>query len=974
MISQAILVKLTILGTMMLLITETNSAPTPKAACQTNCGNVTIPFPFGTSFGCNLDDSFLITCNHSYNPPKPYLNLGGSIEFEVLAISLDGLMKVASSVASDCYDESGSQINGAISELTLSKFPISSTRNKFIAIGCDTYALTDGSDVWKRMSAGCVSWCGSIDSVVTGTCPGIGCCQTSIPKGIRDFLVDIQNFRYHTRIESFNPCVYAFVVETEAFHFSTTDHRDLQNRKTVPVVLDWSVGNMTCLEAQENLSTYACRANHSECSDSSNGIGYNCNCLTGFHGNPYHVDGCEDINECSTLEPCEGKCTNLKGSYLCSCPKGFEGDGKKDGAGCHSKSNTNDSTIFYVASGFLIPAVGSFWIFWWLKQKKEVKLRKNLFCQNGGLELEKILRTFTAEDLKMATDNYNKNNVILEQHSGVIYKGILRDESQQQVMIKTLYEPNNWNVDVFVRKISILSQIEKKNVLRLVGCCLETQVPVLVYKFVGVKSSLVDYIHDDALAISLSWDIRLRIAMEAATTLAYLHHDAAVAALIHGNLNSSSILLDHDYTVKVDDFALFARKGDSCSDVYSFGVVLAELLIGKPLNDERSIRGVKSSLSEDKLNRILDNRLVLGAKSQQLAEVAKLAVRCLSHSSFERPTMKEVAMALESAINLNSSSMTTTGANSSLTTTLLELGPACPVEPFEPGTGSQNRLELTTIVFLKNHSTRWSNRAARRRRPCIAVSDDICEIAKKAVEAIGGGSRKRNEMPTLGGRDMNSASSHVTQLHPPVKGGSLKQKTIFAITRKNEKENADEALVKAMIVNNIPFNVLRSEEFVAACTKIAAHGKGYVPPSSETARTKYLAKLKEEANEYVNSVKSSWVESGCTLMSDIWTDRRKRPHINLLVACPKGITFLKSECIVGSRKTAEYISKFISSGIEEIGPSNVVQFVSNNASNYIAAGYMIEQKYPHIVKTSCAAHYLDLALEDIDELSCKIDF
>ncbi|KAL0433027.1 UNVERIFIED_CONTAM: hypothetical protein Slati_2637000 [Sesamum latifolium] len=186
------------------------------------------------------------------------------------------------------------------------------------------------------------------------------------------------------------------------------------------------------------------------------------------------------------------------------------------------------------------------------------------------------------------------------------------------------------------------------------------------------------------------------------------------------------------------------------------------------------------------------------------------------------------------------------------------------------------------------------------------------------------------------------------------------------MTRKKEKEIADDALVKAMIISNISFNVLRSEEFVAACAKIAEHGPGYVPPSSETARTKILAKLKEEANEYVNSIKSSWTESGCTLMSDTWTDGRKRPHINYLLLVQKVCDFKVNAS--GSRKIAEYISQFISSGIEEIGPSNVVQFVTDNASNYIAAGYMIEQKYPHIVKTSCAAHCLDLIIEDIDEV------
>lgn len=152
MIPHAILVTI-----LILLVAGRYSEPMPIPNCPTSFGNLTIPFPFGTTSDCSLDDSFLITCNHNFDPPKPFLNLGSIV---VLDLSLDGLMKVASSVASDCYDYSGSQINRTISELTSSKFLISSRRNKFTAIGCDTHALVQGSAEGKSMmSAGCVSWC-----------------------------------------------------------------------------------------------------------------------------------------------------------------------------------------------------------------------------------------------------------------------------------------------------------------------------------------------------------------------------------------------------------------------------------------------------------------------------------------------------------------------------------------------------------------------------------------------------------------------------------------------------------------------------------------------------------------------------------------------------------------------------------------------------------------------------------------------
>ncbi|KAK6138419.1 hypothetical protein DH2020_027829 [Rehmannia glutinosa] len=692
MISQAII----LLTVMFLLSTETNSAQIPNPTCPTTCGNLTVHFPFGTSPNCSLDDTFFITCDQSYDPPKPFLNPG---TVEILDISLDdGQIRIASSIASDCYDDSGSEVNSTISELTLSKFTISSSRNKFAAVGCDTYALVEGSNEWNQMSAGCVSWCDNIQNVVNRTCSGIGCCQTSIPKGVKDFLVDIRSFRNHSRVRSFNPCGYAFVVEEEGFEFSSSDLRDLGNRKTVPVVLDWSVGNLTCEEGRRNFPSFACRANHSECSDSSSGVGYNCKCLDGFEGNPYLVGGCQDINECDKLVPCDGICTNLEGSYSCSCPNGFEGDGKKDGDGCHAKSHT---TLFYIVSGFMVPAIGSSWIFWRRKQKKVVKLRQNLFFRNGGKLLQvmqsrhKTLQVFTAEDMRMATNSYDETK-ILPRHRYLTYKGILFDGTNRIVTVAKYDELDDADIEAFISKIVAISQISHRNVVKLLGCCLETQVPLLVYEFVTVKT-LHDHIHDDVLACSLSWDIRLNIAAQTAGALAYMHSTTTLP-IIHGKLSCFSILLHHNYTVKLCDLALTSSdiSPDECpsilpylapdyhlydrptakGDVYSFGVILLELLKGKnaftsEMTEQEIIlaRRFLSSNGGDNLVRILDHRLDTDGKIEQLTEVAKLAEKCLSDSYLDRPTMKEVVIALENAISGNSRSTTVCTNSSQQTTT-----------------------------------------------------------------------------------------------------------------------------------------------------------------------------------------------------------------------------------------------------------------------------------------------------------------
>ncbi|GFQ01647.1 wall-associated receptor kinase 2 [Phtheirospermum japonicum] len=674
--------------------TKSSSILLPTTTCQTTCGNLNIPFPFGTTPNCSLDHSFVITCNYNYNPPKPFLNSG---PIEILDISPDdGLMKITSSVASNCYDNSSSQVN-TISELSLSKFTISSTLNKFTAVGCDTYALIEGSSKgWKQMSTGCVSWCHDIGSVTNGTCSGIGCCQTSIPNGVRDFLVDIRSFRNHTRVRSFNRCGYAFVVEDGAYEFVSSDLEDLRNRKSVPVVLDWSVGNVSCWVARNNVSGFACLANHSECVDSSNVVGYRCKCLAGFEGNPYLVDGCQDINECDAPEPpCEGECANLKGSYSCSCPKGFEGDGKKDGSGCHSKTNNASATLFYIASaGFImIPAVGSCWIFWKRHQKNVAKLKRNIFITNGGKTLErmilqsgrrKTLSVFTADDLEKATDKYDKYNIHRLHDRRITCKGILPDQTNRMVTLVKHYELDHRDVNAFITRVVSLSRINHNNVVKLLGCCLETRTPVVVYEYFTVMT-LHYHLHDNVLARALSWDVRLTIAAETAQALACMHFAAAV----HGCLSSWAILLHGGFNVKLRDFALTLPGGSygrydgvrgyvdpeylvsghltGKSDVYSFGVVLAEILTGKdaisydPAGGELLAKRFVSAVrgGDNRLARILDDRLGTGDGKiiGMLKEVGKVAEKCLSDSSLERPTMKEVAIALENiGMGRNSSS------------------------------------------------------------------------------------------------------------------------------------------------------------------------------------------------------------------------------------------------------------------------------------------------------------------------------
>ncbi|THG00220.1 hypothetical protein TEA_020653 [Camellia sinensis var. sinensis] len=277
------------------LSAATIAAPTEQElknlGCTNRCGNLDISYPFGMEANCSLNDNFFINCSDS----QPYLPDGNIV---VTNISLeDGELRIMQFVASECYNASGYLLpNSFDASLTLSKFSISNSKNKFTAIGCDTSGSVQITDKnGSLLATGCLSQCSNINSVPNdGSCSGIGCCQTSIPKGVGRIEISVNSFSHHKNITNFNPCSYAFVVEDGAFIFSTTYLKEFKAEK-LPMVLDWGIGdNETCEEAKKNQTSYACGDN-SDCYEAEIGLGYICKCSKGYEGNAYLSDGCKGV-------------------------------------------------------------------------------------------------------------------------------------------------------------------------------------------------------------------------------------------------------------------------------------------------------------------------------------------------------------------------------------------------------------------------------------------------------------------------------------------------------------------------------------------------------------------------------------------------------------------------------------------------------------------------------------------------------
>ncbi|CAJ2656669.1 unnamed protein product [Trifolium pratense] len=121
----------------------------------------------------------------------------------------------------------------------------------------------------------------------------------------------------------------------------------------------------------------------------------------------------------------------------------------------------------------------------------------------------------------------------------------------------------------------------------------------------------------------------------------------------------------------------------------------------------------------------------------------------------------------------------------------------------------------------------------------------------------------------------------------------------------------------------------------------------------------------KETTKVIEEHKLVWKKTGCTIMSDGWTDKRRRTILNFSVNSPKGTVFLKSIDASYITKTADKIFEMIDEVVEQVGEENVVQIVTDNAANYKVAGAMLMYKRKKLYWTPCAAHCIDLMLEDL---------
>lgn len=296
------------------------------------------------------------------------------------------------------------------------------------------------------------------------------------------------------------------------------------------------------------------------------------------------------------------------------------------------------------------------------------------------------LRSFTLNELKKATQSFRSHHLIGEGGFGYVYKGWIDESSfgtsrsgtAVVVAIKKLKPEGLQGHKEWLCEVNYLGQLHHPNLVKLIGYCVDGDNRLLVYEYMP-KGSLENHLFRRS-ARPLSWALRMRIAIDAARGLSFLHNSEE--QVIYRDFKASNILLDSEFNAKLSDFGL-AKNGPTGDqthvstqvmgthgyaapeymatgrlttkcDVYSFGVVLLELLSGR-----RAVEKTKTGTNQNlvnwarpflgdkrKLFRIMDTRLEGQYSKKGATKVAFTALQCLGHAK-DRPLMSEIVQTLE---------------------------------------------------------------------------------------------------------------------------------------------------------------------------------------------------------------------------------------------------------------------------------------------------------------------------------------
>ncbi|KAK3165002.1 hypothetical protein QOZ80_1AG0027660 [Eleusine coracana subsp. coracana] len=289
---------------------------------------------------------------------------------------------------------------------------------------------------------------------------------------------------------------------------------------------------------------------------------------------------------------------------------------------------------------------------------------------------------FTLRDLEYATNRFAKSNVLGEGGYGVVYKGRLVNGTE--IAVKKILNNVGQAEKEFRVEVEAIGHVRHKNLVRLLGYCVEGIHRMLVYEYVN-NGNLEQWLHG---AMSqhgvLSWENRMKVLLGTAKALAYLH-EAIDPKVVHRDIKSSNILIDDEFNSKVSDFGLakllnsdkshintrvmgtygyvapeYANSGmlNEKSDIYSFGVVLLESVTArdpvdysKPAEEVNLVEWLKMMVTNKRAEEVVDPNLEIKPSKRALKRAILVGLKCVDPDADKRPKMSHVVQMLEAVQN-----------------------------------------------------------------------------------------------------------------------------------------------------------------------------------------------------------------------------------------------------------------------------------------------------------------------------------
>ncbi|XP_065859964.1 probable serine/threonine-protein kinase At1g01540 [Euphorbia lathyris] len=282
---------------------------------------------------------------------------------------------------------------------------------------------------------------------------------------------------------------------------------------------------------------------------------------------------------------------------------------------------------------------------------------------------------FSLRDIDVVTSGFSGEHVIGNGDYGVVYRGVLLDATR--VVVKMMLS-KCFQVEEFLAQVETIGHVRHKNLVKLLGFCMEGDYRLLVNEYVD-NGNLHQWLHGCREKFSpLTWSIRMNIIQGVAKGLAYLHEDIE-PKIVHQNLKSRNILLDHKWNPKVSDFGIvklfspernrvaahlmgtsgYLSQDDALdgvlnekTDVYSFGILVMEIISGRFPADHNQhyvylVDWLKSMVANQKIMYVTDPKLPEMPSSKELKRILLLAFRCVDPDINNRPTMGDVIHMLE---------------------------------------------------------------------------------------------------------------------------------------------------------------------------------------------------------------------------------------------------------------------------------------------------------------------------------------